>query len=160
MRSNYLFFYLFDFTLEESNSSCKLLEPVGSFSSWSEMVNMNSFHTSLYRNYPLPCVPCSSFPTGHKTYLFFLHCFVMYYFCLWLIGKAHTSMLQTLIIVSMTSCMYVAFSTWHKLTYLIFPAIKWTRFYYYVPCYIWKLKHIELNKLPQITSLLSDRAKI
>lgn len=159
MRSNYLF-YLFGFTLEESDSSFKLLEPVGSYSSWSEIVDMNSFHTCLYQDYPLPCVPWLSFPTGHKSYLFFLHCCVVYYFCLWLIGKAHTSMLQTLIIISMTSYMYVAFGTWHKLTYLIFPAIKWTRFYYYVPCYIWILKHIELNKLPQITSLVSDRARI
>lgn len=63
--------------------------------------------------------------------------------------------------VLMKYYMYVSFKIWCVLTYLIFPEILESGLHYFVPLlYIWKLGHLQFNKLSKMAQSVSNRARV
>ena len=136
MRSNYLF-YLFDFTLKESDGSHQLWEPAGSFSSWSETVNMNSFHTCVYQKCPLPRAPRYPSPLVRTTV--FSQALPLGVLFPPVMGEAQTPV-------------HVACSAWPVLTNLVFPAIMWSG-----PVFTFHGMDVE-KEAPRTEYVVQDRA--
>ena len=81
------------------------------------------------------CMSSLGYPAPWLKELPFLHTWLPGISFLPKTGKTQTPVFQSLTLRVVTSCTYVAFSTWHVWAHLIFPSVIWCRFYYYVTFY-------------------------